>query len=92
MSVMMSALPPVNTATGPKYSNHRVILRPNVEINCYDIFMRHNFWCTWNAQVIAQSQGWFGCLPLLSQPTRRLNGGLLVWADAEKKNQVSHGD
>ena len=24
-------------------------------------------------------------LPLLSQPTRRLNGGLLVQADAEKK-------
>ena len=28
-----------------------------------------------------------------SQPTRRLNGGLLVRADAEKKkNQVSHDD
>ena len=38
-----------------------------------------------NAQVIGQSQGWFRCLPLLSQPTRRLNGGLLVRADAEKK-------
>ena len=25
------------------------------------------------------------CLPLLSQPTRSLNGGLLVRADAEKK-------
>ena len=47
--------------------------------------MRHIFWCTWNAQVIAQSQGWFRCLSLLSQPTRRLNGGLLVRADAEKK-------
>ena len=32
------------------------------------------------------------CLPLLSQPTRSLNGGLLVRADAEKKNQVSHDD
>ena len=31
-------------------------------------------------------------LQLLSQPTRRLNGGLLVRADAEKKNQVSHDD
>ena len=77
---------------GPEYSNNRVILRPNVEINCYDIFMLHIFWCMWNAQVIAQSQGWFCCLPLLSRPTRRLDGGLLVRADAEKKNQVSHGD
>ena len=32
------------------------------------------------------------CLPLLSQPTRSLNGGLLVRADAEKKIQVSHDD
>ena len=32
------------------------------------------------------------CLPLLSQPTRSLNGGLLVWADAEKKIQVSDDD
>ena len=32
------------------------------------------------------------CLPLLSQPTRSLNGGLLVRADAEKKIQVSDGD
>ena len=59
-----------------------VILRPNVEINCYDIFMRYIFWSTWNAQVIAQSRGKFRCLP--SQPTRR-NGGLLVQVDAEKK-------
>ena len=43
-------------------------------------------------QVMAQSQGWFRCLPLLSQPTRRLYGGLLLRADAEKKNQVSHDD
>ena len=83
----------LNTATGPKYSNNRVILRPNVEIN-YDILMRHIFWCTWNAQVIAQSHkaGSAAGLPLLSQPTRSLNGGLLVRADAEKKNQVSHDD
>ena len=32
------------------------------------------------------------CRYLLSQPTRRLNGELLVRADAEKKNQVSHDD
>ena len=31
-------------------------------------------------------------LPLLSQPTRSLNSGLLVRADAEKKIQVSHDD
>ena len=30
--------------------------------------------------------------PLLSQPTRRLKGGLLVRADAEKKNQVCRDD
>ena len=32
------------------------------------------------------------CLPLQSQPTRSLNDGLLVQADAEKKNQVSNDD
>ena len=32
------------------------------------------------------------CLPLLSQPTRSLNGGLLVRADAEKKIKVSDDD
>ena len=41
--------------TGPKYFNGRAILRPNVEINCNYIFMRHIFWSTWNAKVIAQS-------------------------------------
>ena len=41
--------------TGPKYSNGRAILRPNVEMNCNDIFMLHIFWSTWNAKVIAQS-------------------------------------
>ena len=25
--------------------------------------MRHIFWSMWNAQVIAQSRGWFRCLP-----------------------------
>ena len=40
---------------GPKYSNDRVILRQNEEINCHYIFIRHIFWMTWNAQVIAQS-------------------------------------
>ena len=32
-----------------------MILRPNVEINCNDIFMRHNFWNRSNAKIIAQS-------------------------------------
>ena len=41
--------------TGPKYYNGRAISRPNVEMNCYDIFMRYIFWSTWNAKVIAQS-------------------------------------
>ena len=26
-----------------------------MEINCNDVFMRHIFWGTWNAKVIAQS-------------------------------------
>ena len=41
--------------TGPKYYNGTAILHPNVEMNCNDIFMRHIFWSTWNAKVIAQS-------------------------------------
>ena len=48
-----------NTAICPTYSNDRVILCLKVEINCNDIFMRHIFWSTCNAQVIAQSR----CLP-----------------------------
>ena len=52
-----------NSATGPTYSNDMVILRPNMEINCYDNFMRHVSWSTWNAQVIAQLRDWFRCLP-----------------------------
>ena len=65
--VTMSAMPPVDnyitlcifywkTVTGPRYYNGRGISRPNVEMNCNDIFMRQIFWSTWNAKVIAQSQ------------------------------------
>ena len=55
--VTMSAMPPVDnyityfywkTLTGPRYYNGRGISRPNVEMNCNDIFMRH-LWSTWNA-------------------------------------------
>ena len=57
----MSAMPPVDnyityfywkTLTGPRYYNGMGISRPNVEMNCNDIFMRH-LWSTWNAKVIA---------------------------------------
>ena len=44
-----------NTVTGPKYRNDRAILRPNVEMNCNDNFMRLIFWTTRNAKVIALS-------------------------------------
>ena len=60
--------------TGPRYYNGRGISRPNVEMNHNDIFMRHIFWSTWNAKVIAQS-------PAI---TAGRNGGLFG-ADAEKK-------
>ena len=43
------------TVTAPRYYNGRFISRPNVEMNCNDIFMQHIFWSTWNAKVIAQS-------------------------------------
>ena len=43
------------TATGTEYSTDRLILCPNVEINCDEYFMQHIFWSTWNANVIAQS-------------------------------------
>ena len=47
--VTISAMPPVDyyihfywkTMTGPRYYNGRGISRPNVEMNCNDIFMRH---------------------------------------------------
>ena len=50
--VTMFAMPPVDyyittcifywkTVTGPRYYNGRGISRPNVEMNCNDIFMRH---------------------------------------------------
>ena len=44
--------------------------------------MRHIFWSTWNANVIAQSPDWS------QQPTRR-NGELLVADYAEKKISLS---
>ena len=57
--VTLYAMPPVdyyifNTVTG-RYSNGRTILRPNVEINCNNIFMPHIIWSTGNAKVITQS-------------------------------------
>ena len=55
----------LNTATGPKYSNNRVILRPNVEINCYDILCDIFSGARGMLlKVIAQSQGWFRQPPL----------------------------
>ena len=62
--VRMSAMPPADwkTVTGPRYYNGRGISRPNVEMNCNDIFMRH-IWSTWNAKVIAQS-------PAITAPQR----------------------
>ena len=48
---------------GPRYYNGRGISRPNVEMNHNDIFMRHIFWSTWNAKVIAQS-------PAITAPQR----------------------
>ena len=52
-----------NIATGLNHCNDRLILRPTVEINCYEYLVRHIFWSTWNTKVIAQSRGWFRCLP-----------------------------
>ena len=86
----MSAMPPVdNYITIYIYFIEKpwqalditMVSRPNVEINCNDIFMRH-FWSTWNAKVIAQSQ-------CNHSATTGRNGGLLG-ADAEKKI-VFHG-
>ena len=84
--VTMSAMPPVDnyisiffywkTVTGSRYYNGRGISRPNSEMNCNDIVMRHIFWSTWNAKVIAQS-------PAITSAPRGRNGGLLG-ADAEK--------
>ena len=54
------------TMTGPRYYNGRGI-RPNVEMNCNDIFMRHIFWSTWNVKVIAQS-------PAITAPQPAANG------------------
>ena len=62
------------SVTDPRYYNGRGISRPNVEMNHNDIFMRHIFWSTWNAKVIAQSQ----------RPNGK-NGGLFG-ADAEKNS------
>ena len=73
--------------TGPRYYNGRGISRPNVEMNCNDIFMRHIFWSTWNAKVIARS-------PAIIAPQRRAQREEMAdcWpgADAEKKI-VFHG-
>ena len=72
----------------PKYSNNRVILRPDVEINRYDILgdifsgARGMLKSLRNHKT---GSGSLRCLPLLSQPTRSLNGGLLARADTEKK-------
>ena len=63
--------------TGPKYCKDRAILRPNVEMNCNDIFMRHISGAREMLKSLRnyrQSQ----------QPTRR-NGGLLR-ADAERNS------
>ena len=80
-----------NTATGPKYSNDRVILCPNVETNCYDIFMRHISGAPGMLKSLRNHEADSAARRhQLLQPTRR-NGGLLVRADAEK-NKVSHGD
>ena len=62
----------------------RVILRPNVEINCYDILC-DIFSGARGMRNHKTGSGSLRCLPLLSQPTRSLNAGLLVRADAEKK-------
>ena len=45
-----------NTMTGPKYSNGRAILHPNVEMNCTDIFMWYIFWSMWNHCPINSQQ------------------------------------
>ena len=70
--------------TGPRYYNGRGISRLNVEMNCNVIFMRHIFWSTWNAKVIAQS-------PAITAPLPTGRNGGLLGADAEKKNIVFHG-
>ena len=71
----------LNTATGPKYSKDRVVLRPNVEINFNDVFLWHIF------------SGACGMLKSLrnhrqsQQPTRRngrIAGGAGLVADADK--------
>ena len=51
------------SVTDPRYYNGRGISRPNVEMNHNNIFMRHIFWSTWNAKVIAQS-------PAITEPQR----------------------
>ena len=64
------------SVTDPRYYNGRGISRPNVEMNHNNIFMRHIFWSTWNAKVIAQSQ----------RPGATGRNGGLFGADAEKNS------
>ena len=85
--VTMSAMPPVyyyiyfywKTVTGPRYYNGRGISRPNVEMNCNDIFMRH-FWSTWNAKVIVQS-------PAITAPQQEEMAD--CWGPMLRKNSLS---
>ena len=65
--------------TGPRYYNGRGI-RPNVEMNCNDIFMRHIFWSTWNVKVIAQS-------PAITAPQRE--DMAVCWGPVLRKNSLS---
>ena len=88
LSTWVSAMPPVDnyisifywkTVTGPRYYNGRGI-RPNVEMNCNDIFMRHIFWSTWNVKVIAQS-------PAVTAPQREDMAD--CWGPMLRKNSLS---
>ena len=67
--------------TGPKCSKGRVILHPNMEINCNDIFMRHIFWSMWNAKVIVQS-------PVITTANKKWQ---IAGGRCRKKKSVFHG-
>ena len=67
--------------TGLRYYNGSGISRPNVEMNCNDIFMRH-FWSTWNAKVIAQS-------PAITAPQREEMAD--CWGPMLRKQGKSEG-
>ena len=82
-TICRAAWSQLKIVTRPRYYNGRgrPISRPNVEMNCNDIFMRHIFWSTWNVKVIAQS-------PVITAPQREEMAD--CWGQMLRK-KVFHG-